>query len=561
MIAMPISASNARLNLLWQDIISGHYNILSFATSSLQDDSLQFPESFFEQVIDEIHRQWQKAYTKFDDEQAAISLARRQDFPLNLHKRFFDERKDKFDYLVLLSSHHTTTEQLEILIDEFTSLGEFEKREKHSGYKDVFKNVIFERFDVNLTKKYLDHPYIPDYEEYHLKAIEFFDEKELVNAIEKHPGWFQSIDFLESLAKKALSSESSKRILEYARFINGGYNDTLFCNDFVELSLLRDEEEINRILNKRLNKNALMIAANNPFARKEILEDNAKKICEKILHDEEHYNLIKDILNRVPIHETVCELIMANLDKVDEWNEEQYYESLFEITYELFETAPLDAAISLAKKWADTFYAFEDRQLSSPYLMRRGVEDEELWKIFLREDVTILPQGKSWIDFWRSIPDKFFSLVPVRELGMEPLLGIYSREDISDEFRQELFDELLRRGNSDVLLLDKWNRAFNEYDILVFNEKLPYNQAKWLKTFVLDHMESNMMFSPSIYFSQSDLIKKLVELKESNKADKKELLMNIIERSNLSNQIKSLFDEPPQWGGSLQKKGLYSSMS
>ena len=145
---------------------------------------------------------------------------------------------------------------------------------------------------------------------------------------------------------------------------------------------------------------------------------------------------------------------------------------------------------------------------------------------------------------------------------MEPLLGIYSREDLSDEFRQELFDELLRRANSDELLLDKWNRAFNEYDILVFNEKLPYNQAKWLKTFVLDHMESNMMFFPSIYFSQSDLIKKMVELKESNKADKKELLMNIIERSNLSNQVKSLFDEPLLWGNSLQKeKELQSSMS
>ena len=82
---MPIPASNARLNLLWQDITSGHYSILSFVNSSLQDDNIQFPESFFEKVVNEFHQQWYTTQYKFETERMAVTLAKRQDFPFNLH--------------------------------------------------------------------------------------------------------------------------------------------------------------------------------------------------------------------------------------------------------------------------------------------------------------------------------------------------------------------------------------------------------------------------------------------------------------------------------------------
>lgn len=204
---MPIPASNARLNLLWQDIISGNYNnILSFFDYSLQDDNIQFPESFFEKVIDDLHQQWHISQYKFEAEQAAINLARRQDFPLNLHERLFAERKDKFDYFVLLSSPHTTTEQLGILIDEFIESKGFEEKNHPTMHIQVFQKVISERFDAHLTKKYVDHPYISsDYEEYYPKVIELLDEKELIDAIRKHPQWLQSMNFLPLLAKRTVS--------------------------------------------------------------------------------------------------------------------------------------------------------------------------------------------------------------------------------------------------------------------------------------------------------------------------------------------------------------------
>ena len=561
---MPL-ASTTRLNELWHDVSSGHYE--SFI---LLEKDIELPAPFYEEVFEILHQKWGRTHIKFYEEQCASLLAQRQDFPLNLHERLFAQRQDKFHRIALIASRHVTQEQLNVLFDELISFGEFEHKKSPYKHTTVFlQSIVSDRFDENLTKKItlqiinefaarkpIDFPYIMDYSEYMDKVIKFLDEEELIFAIEKYPQWLQSKHFLSSLANRAVSSECATRILEYAATLKS--TDEVFDLNRVKLSLSKDSDEIDQILKKRMDKNYLMIAANNPFAKKETLKEVAEELCRRIFYNKEYQNEVKDILNWVPIHEKVCELIMDDLDKVDEWNEEQYYESLYEITYELFETAPLDAAISLAKKWADTFYAFEDRQLSSPYLMRRGVEDEELWKIFLREDVTILPQGKSWIDFWRSIPDKFFSLVSVRELGMEPLLGIYSREDLSDEFRQELFDELTRRINLGTSLKEKWNRVLNEFIpyILAFNKKIPLQQAQKLKSFFFERFgEEIETFIPSPYFNQSDLIEKLVLFKEpKNGTTQKDLFMSILERSNLSNQIKALFDEPPRWGSIPQRK-------
>ncbi len=558
-------ASTTRLNELWHDVSSGHYE--SFI---LLEKDIELPAPFYEEVFEILHQKWGRTHIKFYEEQCASRLAQRQDFPLNLHERLFAQRQDKFHRIALIASRHITQEQLNVLFDELISFGEFEHKKSPYKHTKVFlQSIVSDQFDKNLTKKIMlqtldeftekksvEPPYIVDYPEYMNKVLMFFNEKELVDAIEKCPQWLKSKHFLSLLAKRTVSVECANQIFEYAKSIN--IDSVSISFDFIELSLSKNAEEIDQILNKRLNKNALMIAANNPFARKETLEDKAKKICKRILFDQESSNLIKDIFTEIPIHETVCKLIFGILDEVDDRNEEQYYESLYEITYELFETAPLDTAIPLAKKWANTFYPFMGKQIISPYLMRRGVEDEELWDIFLRENTSIFNQGNQWIEFWRSVPDKFFPLVPVRELGMEPLLGIYSREDPSDEFRQALFDELTRRINLGTSLKEKWNRVLNECIpyILAFNKKIPLQQAQKLKSFFFERFgEEIETFIPSPYFNQSDLIEKLVLFKEpKNGTTQKDLFMSILERGNLSNQIKALFDEPPRWGSIPQRK-------
>ena len=562
---MPIPASNARLNLLWQDITSGHYSILSFVNSSLQDDNIQFPESFFEKVVNEFHQQWYTTQYKFETERMAVTLAKRQDFPFNLHERLFAERKDKIDYLVLLSSHHTTTEQLNILIDEFTNLGVFGEAISYSMHVQVFQKIILDRFNKILTKKYVDHPYISNYEEYYPKVIELLDEKELIDAIRKHPQWLQSMNFLPLLAKRTVSPEGKQRILDYMKELKSDPFLALYDPDITRLSLSQDADEIDQILKKLDSRNALMIAANNPFARKETLEEVAKNICERAFRNEEPIGFVKDVLKQVPIYETVFELIMKDLDRIDGQDDETYYETLSEIANELFEKAPLDMAIPLAKKWNEILHEFMGHKDVNPFFMRRGVEDEELWKIFFKGNQSISDLGNEWLDFWRSIPDKFFSLVPIEEMGTDTLLGVYSREDISDEFRQALFDEISRRMNSSDDSSNEWNRTFILCEcipyILASNTTLPRIQEDRLKAFIMDHLEENIVkFIPLEHYSQSEIIKKMVELHESEDTSQKYLFIEFLERSNLSNHIKTMFDEPPQWGDAPEKE-FQTSMS
>ncbi len=496
----------------------------------------------------------------------AVTLAKRQDFPFNLHERLFAERKDKIDYLVLLSSHHTTTEQLNILIDEFTNLGVFGEAISYSMHVQVFQKIILDRFNKILTKKYVDHPYISNYEEYYPKVIELLDEKELIDAIRKHPHWLQSMDFLPLLAKRTVSPELKQRILDYMEELKGDPFLVLYDPDMARLSLSRDVDEIDQILKKLDSRNALMIAANNPFSRKETLEEVAKNICKRAFYNEEPIGFVKDVLKKVPVYEKVYEFLMKDLDRFEGQDDETYYETLEEIADELFEKAPLDMAVPLAKKWKETLHDLLGYKVVPPFFMRRGVEDEELWKIFFKKNQSIFDSGNEWLEFWRSIPDKFFSLVPIDEMGTNTLLGIYSREDISDEFRKALFDEISQRMNSsDDYSSDEWNRMFIlcKYIpyILAFNETLPRNQVEQLKIFIFDHLEE-IKFIPLECYSQSEIIKKMVELHESEYTSKKHLFIEFLERGNLSNQIKTLFDEAPQWGSSPQReKGLHSSMS
>lgn len=95
--------------------------------------------------------------------------------------------------------------------------------------------------------------------------------------------------------------------------------------------------------------------------------------------------------------------------------------------------------------------------------------------------------------------------------------------------------------------------------ILAFNETLPRNQVEQLKTFIFDHLEE-IKFIPLECYSQSEIIKKMVELHESEYTSKKHLFIEFLERGNLSNQMKTLFDESPLWGDPLQKEKVLQSL-
>ena len=111
---------------------------------------------------------------------------------------------------------------------------------------------------------------------------------------------------------------------------------------------------------------------------------------------------------------------------------------------------------------------------------------------------------------------------------------------------------------------NEWNRTFILCEcipyILASNTTLPRIQEDRLKAFIMDHLEENIKFIPLEHYSQSEIIKKMVELHESEDTSQKYLFIEFLERSNLSNHIKTMFDEPPQWGDAPEKE-FQTSMS
>ncbi len=167
-----------------------------------------------------------------------------------------------------------------------------------------------------------------------------------------------------------------------------------------------------------------------------------------------------------------------------------------------------------------------------------------MWQKFLKSEILFINENEFRSSFWNSIPLKFLTLVSPEDVGTEPLLGIYARKELPDGLRNALFDEIKKRmENESGERFDTLTSLIS--NVLLDNDTLPKLQSDIIKEFVLNHMGKEIeTFIPCSYFSNTDLIKKMVSLGEENE----DLKIQILESGVFPEFLRESFDAPPEWG-------------